>query len=400
MRVRLLAVLAMLSLIAAACSSEEPSVEPADTGAGASPTETATPPETGQDSPAAAPATPTPAPAATSTPLPTLPLPPFDLADYANGDEIAEFMEGLGEERPFPAELYAGAPELPEEEVTRLVSEFLADSRVVYVLKRFRDTNVDLIVDYCDNELSVVIYLRPDKPRSVGEFTGAVNPWSVEHTEITEWNRPYIAGDPFVSRLVYFTRGWDGVGAPIIRESDGPGLARISGDNEGHVRVFSNPDCSDPQVLTEADPLVWNLLNVGEAFEWPEELEPASPQLDPETVERTWKEAFRNVLVFDNLNGFPSEYVCGDRGVVVGRWDIGILGEPYTFTLEDASDVYPNSAIFYRHFDNADLGIGQVLTLLPEEDQFFQQIFAVELTDCSIEEGVALAENVRAELER
>ncbi len=396
MRARLLVALAVLSLVAAACSSEEPSTDRSGDAA----TATSASSDTRRVTPTPTAATETnAAPAATSTPLPTRPLPPFDLVDYANGDEIAVFMEGLGEERSFPAELYAGAPELPYEEVTRLVTEFLADSRVLFVRKGFRDTNVDGIEDYCDNGLGVLIYsgatvLGPS------DFTGAVFPWSVEHTQNTEWNRPYIAGNPFANRTAYFTRGWDGVGAPVIRESDVPGLVRISGNNEGRVRVFSNPDCSDPQVLTEVDPLVWNLLNVGEAFEWPEELEPTSPQLDPETVVRTWKEAFRNVLVFDNLNGFPWEYVCGDRGVIVSRWNPDVLGEPYTFTLEDASDVYPNSAMFYREFDNKDLGIRPVLTLLQEEGQFHLQIFAVELTDCSIEEGVALAEQVRAELER
>ena len=63
---------------------------------------------------------------------------PFNLADYANGDEIVGLMAEVGEERPYPNDLMPSRPELPLPEVRGLVGEFLNDSRVVTFEDTFR----------------------------------------------------------------------------------------------------------------------------------------------------------------------------------------------------------------------------------------------------------------------
>ena len=75
-----------------------------------------------------------------------MPAERFDLADYRNGEQVADLLEGLGPERGFPVALLDSSPELTPEESEKLWTDYLKNSRVV----RVRRDQVKFVVDYCE----------------------------------------------------------------------------------------------------------------------------------------------------------------------------------------------------------------------------------------------------------
>ncbi len=375
MRVVKIALSAVLALAAACSSADEPSRD------------------TSQDAPTATPTAVTVSSTVTSPAAPIAP-PPFNPDDYANGNEIIGLIAEVGPERPYPSELLPDSPELPNDLAKALAEDFLNDSRVVITMVGFRDETVDFVEDYCDNGVKRTIYVRPDLEADT--FMGFVRHWTVAHTSSTDWNSPYITSGYHLRNPDFYTFGIDGLGFPRLGGPDEVGKARFGYRN--HVHVFDNPACADPIQLTAFDSTQWELLDLGELVSWPDELRPSSPQLEPRILERMWEEEYVNILVFDNLNGYPRGYTCEDQGVMLNRISPQAIGKVYDWSIEDGSEIANNGAWFIYDYHDPGIGTEREFFFVPDDDEFHPDVFAVEINDCSIEDGLAIADQIRAEL--
>ncbi len=378
----------VIALVIACGSGDEPNAEP-DSDSAAITTPEKSPAEPTRSAPA-------PTPTASTVTRPDLPA--FDLANFENGDEIAELIAEVGEERAYPAELLIGSPELPIEEARALLEDYLSDSRIVFIRRQIRHSEIDTVDDFCDNGMAVRTWHSSTQYRQESSI-GFVYPWSIAHTDITPWNQPYVTTDDFVRNHLYQLWGFDALGYSSLRPPQEDGLVRYGAGRDVHIRVFDNPGCADPALATDLDPLAWDLLKIGQLVSWPEELRISAPQLPPTELVAIWKEAHTDILTYNNLNGFPYAYNCGGRAVMVSRNRPDMIGEVYSWSIEEAADVINNGVWYIYDWDDPAFDEEKELMFVPAEQEFHQGVFAAQLTNCSIEEGLALADQIRAELE-
>lgn len=384
MTIARLILVGLLPLVVACTSSDDPNPTTDVASPAASQTER-TPGEANET---------TPVPAPTSADASTRNLPAFDLANYDNGDEIVDLTAEVGSERRYPDELRAGSTELPLETVRSIVTEFLADSRIVITRKTLRNQRIDWVEDYCDNGTRIYRFFGPFIRLAGNPVEGQIGLWEIVHTELTEWNEPYIAIREGLIRNAYVSRGWDAVPSKTSLTAPGidgfPGLSVIPGST---IRVFDNPDCEDPQPITEYSAAQWSLLGLEAMRAIPDELRQGEMQLDPARVVDLWKSTLTDVVTFSNMNGYPLIYGCGNRGVVLRPRD-DKFGEVFTVSYEDGSDVTANGIWVIYDYDNPIWGVEHEFLYAEEQDDPYRNIIAAEISNCSIDEALEIAEEL------
>jgi hypothetical protein len=348
-------------------------------------------------------------PLATLEPVINVPtLPPFDIGEFSNSDDIANFMGEVGKEKVLPSELHSTAPELSTNQAAEILREFLADTRVVTVEKTLRETRVKRIEDYCDNGVRITIYLRPGglsfTDRQLGaaqRYIGLKVLWTVEHSDITAWNEPYIAGSETGNMHISFTRGWDGMGFPQLFPSNQDGYVRLGYDSDEHIRVFDHPNCDDPLPVLEYSPDQWQVLGLGAHKKYPEELRTDQPQLDEETLLALWDETWKNTMSFDNLSGLPFLMMCEDHQAIDVNPYNQTFGEVFSWHLEDGREINTNGVWMAKKSDNRNYAqIAPEYRDLRHIDDPYRQVIILDLPDCSIENGLAYVESIREEYNR
>ena len=360
----------------------------------------------GGDEPAAPSLSPsaTPAPVATLTPTPpplptVVPPPTFDLADYRNGDEVANLMVGLGPERPFPPELLDDAPELPKEEAATRWKEFLTETRVF----ELRIGEIWSVIDYCQK--TGTLQYSPNKPHGGNWFVGLHFTWDVKSTEYSEWNKPRLVWPNPVGleRAAFVNRSYSGVSGGRLLPPDEGGSPSMSGVDTRDValRAFDHPGCEEIPPVREFSAAQWEVLGLGVRRSILDKIDPEEPQLDPDEAIRRWTETANNITVFFNLNGTPiSVYCANGTGIHIGRYvRKARYGITFRWQMIDASAVARNAVWLVWRFDEPLRDEQRILLELEAELDPYIAFLVVENPDCSIEEGRKYIESVNLDAE-
>ncbi len=368
---RILVPLAALAMLAVACGSE-------GTAATAMPTDSLT---------------------ATIAPSPwNEPRSLLSPADYANGGEIAHLVDGLGPERAFPSELLSTSEPLSQDEGAAAWKGFLDGGRVFQVASG----KVREVRDFCGR---VATYrYSPDHIEGGNWFIGEHVPWSVEFAGFDQWNKPrLVRTDNLEERQRLLSRGWGAITGFTLFPPAGDDLPSLEGGGFGRVdlRVFEIPDCIEIQPLRQFTTGQWEVLDLGEWKNIADFIDPEAPQLDEEAVLDGWEKALGDNLVYMNIQGIPSLFVCADgTGIVVARYGSKELyGRSFTWRLEDARDVAKNAVFVITEMDlYASGSIIDQNYFLDVESQLdpYYGFIAVASPDCSIDQGMEYLETVEA----
>jgi hypothetical protein len=240
-----------------------------------------------------------PDPATAILPPTVEPPPPFDLDDYFNGDEVVEFLDGLGDERQFPPALMDTSPELDKAVADQLWTDHLSGTRVFEV----DDGSVGYVEDYCPNGTGSTIWHEREHE------IGRPFPWTIEPTDLTEWNKPYLTSPTPAQMQTFVARGYDGGGGTIFPPT-GSGMPVGSGLGPGAptLRIFDHPGCVEIDPITSVSADQWAILGLGSANLVPEGLRPDQPQLPDDEVVRLAEEFLGDSISFSNMAGVPDSF--------------------------------------------------------------------------------------------
>ena len=327
----------------------------------------------------------TPAPSAGNEPRSAL-----NPADYANGGEIAHLVDGLGPERSFPSELLSTSEPLSQDEGATAWKGFLDGTRVFQVASG----KVREVRDFCGR---VATYrYSPDQLDGGNWFIGNHLPWSVEFAGFDQWNKPrLVRTDDLLDRGRLLSRGWGAIQGFTLFPAAGDDFPSLEGSGFGRVdlRVFEIPDCVEIQPIRQFSTGQWEILDLVEWKNIADFIDHEAPQLEKEAVLDGWKQELGDNLVFNNIQGTPSLFVCADgTGINVGRYgSIYDYGTPFTWRLEDARDVAKNAVFFIMALDRyGGRSLSEQGFLLDVESQLdpYYGFIGVANPDCSIEQGM------------
>lgn len=394
--------LVLFTLLVAACTSGEAASNPTPTAAGVG--SSGTQPGS-SNAPGSAPGTQNPEQTPTHTPASGpdagdafITFPAIDLADYVNGDDISEFVDQVGDEKPFPVALMDGQPELSREDAASLVAEYFADTRVVFFKEGLRDTSVQRIMDFCDNGVAINLFSGAGL---VGrnDIAGRLRGWGVGHGEFSEWNTPFLTTLGADETISFIALGYDGVrGIPRFNPAGENTFTRIGSNPRDFVRVFDYQDCPDPLPILELPQQAWELLGVGEYIQFPDDLLYTSPQLERDELVSRFEDWFTNLVSFENLSGIPIVQYCADRrGVILSPYNPN-FGRVFEWRITDSSHSWPNMITIEYDFRSGGFEtLGGELFFLGPDGNNFRPIAAASNPECSVEEGIEYAESIRAD---
>ena len=174
---------------------------------------------------------------------------------------------------------------------------------------------------------------------------------------------------------------------------EGSGFARVE------LRVFEFPDCVEIQPLLQLTTGQWEVLALGVWKNIADFIDPEAPQLDEEAVLDGWKQALGDNLVFNNIQGIPSLFICADgTGILVDRQGSKELyGRSFTWRLEDARHIAKNAVFAITEIDFYGTGSSYdqnyFLDVESQLDPYYGFIGVAD-SDCSIEQGMEYLETV------
>jgi hypothetical protein len=326
----------------------------------------------------------------------------FDSAEFLNGEDAEEFIREVGREKVYPSALMNGAPTLSENEARELVVEYLSDTRVVLIEEGFRGSNIELIMDFCDNGVREKVFIG-FSVKDIRDRPGNRLIWSVEHTGLTQWNSPYITGSHNENRTGYLATGWDATNPDVLWPPDSNGKVRLGPDRNQYIRVFDHPECPDPQPVLTQGADQWQLLGLGEMIEFPEVLRDTEPRATGQELEQIWTDVFTDLVSFSNLEGYPIAMWCANgTGMILSPYaEDRDYGREWTWHMEDASDIHPNSIWIVYHLAND--GVEKEFLTVANDDSRahhlshgdHRRIVAARTSDCDLEKGAILAEQVK-----